>query len=355
MIINSSIVSMSSASQRRTEQRSSEQVTAWTGGQKNSKTGNTDEKQLSMAEIMAQMREKLQYNSLDQTSHVEPYGEVPLELSDEDRSLIELLNRLLEALSGKKLKFQAPKKLLIQQNQSLMTGLKPLVLTPQTAIRGFGLQITRSVQYSEEESMSFTSVGKVTTADGRNISFGVDLNLSRSFVSESNLSFSTGALTDPLVINFGQEGAALTAQKYSFDLNLDGKNDQISFTKSGSGFLVYDKNGDGIIGNGSEMFGPKTGNGFLELAQYDEDGNNWIDENDSIYDKLQIWTKDSEGKDQLIAIGKKGIGAIYLGSVNSTFSLKNDNNDTLGQIRKTGVFLNENGTAGTIQHIDISL
>jgi hypothetical protein len=345
---------MFATSQRRTEQRSTEQVTAWTGGQQNSKAGNTDGKQLTMAEMMSQMREKLQHDSLEQTSYVEPYGEASFDLSDEDRSLMDLLNRLLEALSGKKLKFHVPKKLLYQPNQGLI-GLKPVALTPQTAIRGIGFQITKSEYYSEEESMSFSSVGKVTTSDGRTISFSVDLNLSRSFVSESNLSFSAGALTDPLVINFGQEATALTEQKYSFDLDLDGKNDQISFTKSGSGFLVYDKNGDGIIGNGSEMFGPKTGNGFLELSKYDADGNGWIDENDPIYDKLQIWTKDSKGKDQLIAIGKKGIGAIYLGSVNSTFSLKNDNNDTLGQIRQTGVFLNENGTAGTIQHIDISL
>jgi hypothetical protein len=87
----------------------------------------------------------------------------------------------------------------------------------------------------------------------------------------------------------------------------------------------------------------------------DSDGNNWIDENDPIFDKLQIWTKDENGEDQLFAIGRKGIGAIYLGSVNSQFALKDETNNTLGQIRQTGIFLREDGSAGTLQHIDVSL
>ncbi|MDI6602302.1 MAG: hypothetical protein QME46_11105 [Thermoanaerobacteraceae bacterium] len=38
-----------------------------------------------------------------------------------------------------------------------------------------------------------------------------------------------------------------------------------------------------------------TGNGFQELMQFDDDSNSWIDENDDIFDKLRIWTKDSDG------------------------------------------------------------
>jgi hypothetical protein len=93
----------------------------------------------------------------------------------------------------------------------------------------------------------------------------------------------------------------------------------------------------------------------MVLAKFDTDGNNWIDENDPIYDKLQIWTKDENGEDQLFSIGQKGIGAICLGSADTQFSLKDGSNSTLGQIRQTGIFLREDGTAGTIQHIDVSL
>ena len=43
----------------------------------------------------------------------------------------------------------------------------------------------------------------------------------------------------------------------------------------------------------------KTGNGFSELAEYDSDGNGWIDENDEVYDQLKVWVKDENGKDKL--------------------------------------------------------
>ena len=160
---------------------------------------------------------------------------------------------------------------------------------------------------------------------------------------------------DPLVINFGGSSAELTAQKYSFDLNSDGRNENISFVSNGSGFLVLDKNQDGVINNGKEMFGPSTGSGFFELKSYDDDGNNWIDENDSIYNRLQIWTKDEAGHDQLFAIGQVGIGAIYLGGISSSYELKDSSNALQGAIRETSIFLREDATAGTIQHVDLSL
>jgi hypothetical protein len=116
-----------------------------------------------------------------------------------------------------------------------------------------------------------------------------------------------------------------------------------------------DKNGDGVINDGSELFGTKSGDGFKDLAQYDNDNNGWIDENDSIYDKLRIWTKDENGQDKLFALGQKGVGAIYLGSANTDYYLKNASNVTNGEIRKTGVFLNENGSVGTVQHVDVAV
>lgn len=89
------------------------------------------------------------------------------------------------------------------------------------------------------------------------------------------------------------------------DLDADGMEDQISFVLPGSGFLALDLNGDGRINDGRELFGPETGDGFAELARYDEDGNQWIDENDPVFERLRIWTKDAEGRDVLRPSGKR--------------------------------------------------
>jgi hypothetical protein len=145
----------------------------------------------------------------------------------------------------------------------------------------------------------------------------------------------------------------LTHTKFSFDIDADGRNDQIAFTKPGSGFLALDRNSDGKINDGTELFGALTGDGFSELADFDTDNNNFIDENDSIYDKLRIWQKDDDGRDRLLALGQTGIGAIFLGSIVSPFDIKTHDNILLGRVKSTGIFLRENGSAGSMQQIDL--
>lgn len=210
--------------------------------------------------------------------------------------------------------------------------------------------------YSEQENTLFSSVGTVRTADGREISFHVDLSMSRSFTQyyrrELNLA-SLQKTCDPLVINFDVGNVSLSDQKFRFDIDADGQEDNVSMLGAGSGYLALDKNGDGIINDGSELFGPQSGNGFQDLSAYDEDGNGWIDENDSIWSKLKIWCKNPDGTDSLYTLGEKGVGAICLQNTATDFSLKGSGGQDNGYIRNTGIFLYENGNVGTVQHLDL--
>ena len=210
---------------------------------------------------------------------------------------------------------------------------------------------------TELEHTAFASKGKVNTADGRSIDFNVSFSLSRATASEFNsISVQNYIVTDPLVINLDSNVASVTDQKFHFDLNVDGKEDEISFAGKGSGFLALDKNEDGQINDGSELFGARSGDGFKDLAEYDEDKNGWIDENDSVFSKLRVWTRDSEGNDMLMELKDADVGAIYLGNADTQYSLVNDSGDTDGIIRKTGIYLKEStGQAGTINHVDLAL
>ncbi len=145
----------------------------------------------------------------------------------------------------------------------------------------------------------------------------------------------------------------MTDQKFAFDLDADGTEDSISFVQ-GAGFLTLDRNGDGIVNNGTELFGPNTGNGFDELQVYDEDGNHWIDENDSVYSQLKVWTKDADGNDVLRSLKENDVGALYLGNVSSPFDIKNAQNALQGQVRSSGLWLTEDGQAHTMQQIDLA-
>ena len=216
-----------------------------------------------------------------------------------------------------------------------------------------------SETYIEQEQTSFQTTGSVVTADGRTISFNLELEMSRRFQATYEESYETlyqrVNVCDPLVINLDGDVASVSDQKFLFDIDADGVLDTISELNAGSGYLAIDKNRDGTINDGSELFGPESGNGFADLAQYDDDGNGWIDEGDAIWDKLLIWTKDENGKDRLYHVSEKGVGAICLQNQSTNFSLNSlRNNQTNGIIRSTGIFLYENGNVGTMQHVDMA-
>ena len=155
------------------------------------------------------------------------------------------------------------------------------------------------------------------------------------------------------MINLDGNVTAVSDQTFFFDIDSDGKQDEISSLKEGSGFLALDLNGDGRIGDGSELFGTKSGDGFADLAAYDGDRNGWIDENDDIWDKLRVWVRREDGSEKLYDLKEAGVGALCLQRLGTDFSLQGEDRQDRAYIRSTGVFLYENGSAGTLQHVDL--
>ena len=212
--------------------------------------------------------------------------------------------------------------------------------------------------HMEEENTTFSTQGTVKTADGRELSFNLEFGMSRRFEEyyEENHVLSVSKFKDPLVINLDTNIAQVSDQKFFFDLDCDGEEEEISSLQAGSGFLALDRNGDGKINDGSELFGTKSGDGFKDLSRYDSDGNGWIDEADPIWEKLLIWTKDENGEDKMYHLSDLGVGAIGLSRVGTQFSLNSEKtNETNAMIRKTGIFLYENGTVSTLQHLDMAV
>lgn len=313
-----------------------------------------------------------------QTKQKENYG---FDISDEYELKLELLRQMLEMLNKGKCLTKFPKQNLNQQGVLDLRTKRPqsvislggmsnaggnreenaVPATPRIGMTSAGTvwqKITvSSASITEYESTSFMSQGKVQTEDGRSIDFNVAFSMSRACSACINtMEVSNYILTDPLVINLNTEMTEISDQKFFFDIDSDGKEEEISELGKGSGFLALDKNEDGKINDGSELFGTKSGDGFKDLATYDDDKNGWIDENDEIFSKLKVWMKDEKGEDILLDLGKADIGAIYLGNANTQYSFKDDSLNTQAVLRKTGVYLKEStGKVGTVSHVDLAV
>ena len=284
-----------------------------------------------------------------------------------DRAKLDILLKTMEKITGKKFHFSKIGFSLHEKSKSDTASPSQTAgaASPSNVSGGNqaepGNRMRQIETYTERTHYEYENTdvaisGVVKTADGREIALNVALNMSREYHEEqADYSLTIAPLTDPLVINYDGNAAELTEEKYLFDLNADGAGEDISFVKPGSGgFLAIDRNQNGVVNDGSELFGAISGDGFSELAGYDEDRNGWIDAADSIYYDLSVWEKSDDGEDRLIALADTGIGAIYLDAASSPFRITDSTNQTMGQVRATSVYLMEDGGAGTIQQIDLA-
>lgn len=223
-----------------------------------------------------------------------------------------------------------------------------------SAVASTEVLVTSVLQLEQSEALSFEAVGQVTTADGRSIDFMLALDMQRNTeIEQSNLFQGNINLIDPLMINLNGGVVELSDQTFEFDLNADGHKDQVAMAASGTGYLVFDRNGNGQIDDGSEMFGPQSGQGFAELSQLDDDGNGWLDENDSLYASLAVMTFAEDGSAQQQSLSEAGVGALWLNSVAADYDLYAADGSYQGKIRQNGVALAESGQSLLLQEVHL--
>jgi hypothetical protein len=154
-----------------------------------------------------------------------------------------------------------------------------------------------------------------------------------------NLTFASSCLGcdscggSPVVVDVNGDGIALTnpADGVDFDLNGNGTRDRLGWTtaESDDAWLALDRNENGSIDNGTELFGDFTvqppgsnKNGFLALAEFDKtiNGGNadgLIDNRDSVFERLRLWQdKNHNGvsePDELHTLASLNVTALELG------------------------------------------
>jgi hypothetical protein len=101
----------------------------------------------------------------------------------------------------------------------------------------------------------------------------------------------------PLVLAFDDEPITFTNPHGAFDLSGRDALVRTDWVSSNTPWLVYDRNANGTIDDGSELFGSMTRlpggeratNGFLALAPLDADRDGWLTANDPAFAELALW------------------------------------------------------------------
>ena len=152
-------------------------------------------------------------------------------------------------------------------------------------------------------------------------------------------------------------GAAFTPEgdPVMFDHNGDGVKVNTGWIGPDDGMLVYDRNGNGMIDNGTELFGDSTllysggtaADGFAALAQEDTNADGIVNHLDASWGNLRIWRDlDSGGISdggELFTLDELGITGINVNKTNTTQNLANGN-----RIIGTGTFTKADGTTGSM-------
>ena len=155
---------------------------------------------------------------------------------------------------------------------------------------------------------------------------------------------------DPIVIDFNKNGVTSTKLDNTvyFDHDNNGFAEATAWIEKDDGLLALDKNDNGKIDNGNELFGnhtisntiygytdKKATNGYEALKVYDLNGDNVIDEKDEIFNKLKIWKdKNSNGitdEGELSSLADNNIKSIDLNYKEITI---NENSNTVKQSSK---------------------
>ena len=165
-----------------------------------------------------------------------------------------------------------------------------------------------------------------TAASSTEVDVAVEIEVAISVAVQVNIEWqialaqTTEAIakrSDPLVLDLAGNGIATTGPSLPalFDLNADGVSDQISNVQADDYFLALDKNGNGVIDNGAELFGDQGGdrNGFDALRRFDLNRDNIIDQNDPVFDSLRLLQIDQNGQRQITLqnAGMRSINLLY--------------------------------------------
>ena len=209
---------------------------------------------------------------------------------------------------------------------------------------------------SHEQHLNYQVQGKFNINE-QELSLNYNLSLSSERNSYSKIETSAAALKDPLLVQFGAQGLGKIKGQKSFAINQDNILDNLPIFSGDVGYLVYDKNNNQQADDGSELFGPKTGQGFVELAQLDSNKNGFIDTEDEQFEQLYLWqpSDDNSPTEQWLSLKDAKIQAISLSAISTPFDFFDQQGEIQAQLRQSSFAISESGLGRGVHQVDVRI
>lgn len=270
--------------------------------------------------------------------------------SAQDKSESSNLEEQIQQNKEQSIDYQLIDKLLSKkdhENENINKNEAQNVSTERASVDNIGQDSVtfteQSIQIAQQQSLSITQSTSPEQVNLRTVS------VAQMSVSMSSNEADTVQQTDPLALDLNGDGIKTTGVEngYQFDIDGDGRKEQTSFVTGGDAFLAYDKNGNGLIDNGKELFGDQNGqqHGFAELARYDDNLDGKINAQDAIYKELKLLTINNN-KQQLTSLSDSHIAAIHL-----NYRDENQAINQYDQISQVGRFDYKNGESALVADI----
>ncbi|MDP5150213.1 hypothetical protein [Rheinheimera baltica] len=196
------------------------------------------------------------------------------------------------------------------------------------------------------QSVQANFSGQLQMQDGNSVSFAFEFSMQ---VSWARYSYTEQPLQDPLIVSLDNSPAKLTDSQTEFDLFSNGSTVQLPQLAAQQFYLAYDRNKDQQVNNGTELFGPQSGQGFAELAEFDDNGNGFIDPGDDIWQYLYLWRP----QQQLLSMTEAKLGAFSVSSAATPMPLLDKQQQQSGEIQRSGLAFTENARPVLVQQIDL--
>jgi len=209
---------------------------------------------------------------------------------------------------------------------------------------------------SHEQHLNYQIQGQFNIND-QMLSLNYNFDLTSQRTSYSRIEMTAAALKDPLLVQFGSQALGDIKSEKVFDINQDNTLDELPIFSGDIGYLVFDQNGNQQADNGSELFGPTTGQGFMELAQLDSNKNGFIDAEDQAFEQLYIWqpNEDSSQAEQWMSLKEAKIQAISLSAINTPFNFYDQSGQIQAQLRQSSFSISDEGVARGVHQVDVRI